>query len=61
VSLEIHLEAKIESLRDALAGRDQVKLREALGGRDRVSLEMHMEVMIYRDWRSTWRWSIWRR
>jgi len=32
-----------------------------LGGPDRVSLEMHLEAMINRDWRSTWRWLIWRR
>jgi len=44
----MHLEAEI------------VKLKDALGGRDRASLEMHLEAMIDQDWRSTWRWSIWR-
>jgi len=46
-SLEMHLEAEI------------VYLRDALGGCDRVSLEIHLEAMIDRDWRSTWRCSIW--
>jgi len=42
----MHLEAAIMSL------------RYALGGRDRGSLEIHLEAMIRRDWRSTWRRSI---
>ena len=33
-------------------------LRDAFVGRDRSSLEMHLQTMIERDWRSTWRWSI---
>ena len=35
-----------------------MNLEDALGGRDRASLEMHLEAMIERNWRSTWRWSI---
>ena len=33
---------------------------DALWGCDRASLEMHLQAMIERDWRSTWRRSIWR-
>ena len=36
------------------------ELRDILRGRDRASLEMHLQAMIERDWRSTWRQSIWR-
>ena len=45
-SLEMHLEAGIEYLRDTLGGQNQVELRNALGGHDRASLEMHLEAMI---------------
>jgi len=31
-----------------------------LGGCDRATLEMHLEAIIEWDWKSTWRWSIWR-
>ena len=44
MGLEMHLEAEIKELRDALGGRDQVKLRDALGGRGRARLERHLEV-----------------
>jgi len=38
------------------------ELRDTLQGHDRASLGMHLwQAMIERDWRSTWRWSIWRR
>jgi hypothetical protein len=33
---------------------------DMLVGGDRASLEMHLEDMMVRDWRSTWRWSSWR-
>jgi len=33
---------------------------DALGRRDWASVEIHSRAMIERDWRSTWRWSIWR-
>jgi hypothetical protein len=59
-SLEMHLEAEIEYLRDALGGLDETELRDANAGHDRVSLEMHLEAMIDRDWSGTWMWSIWR-
>jgi len=43
VSLDIHLEAESSELRDALGGRNQ------------ASLEMHLEDVIERVWRCTWR------
>ena len=33
---------------------------DVLWGCDRASLEMQLQAMNERDWRSTWRWSIWR-
>ena len=48
-SLVMHLEAKI------------VGLTDALGDHDRATLEIHLEARIHRDWRISWRWSIWRR
>jgi hypothetical protein len=38
VSLEMHLEAEIECLIDALAGPDHVELRDALAGHDTASI-----------------------
>jgi len=32
-----------------------VNSEDSLGGRDRLSLGMHLQAMIERDWRSTWR------
>jgi len=37
-----------------------IEFRDALWGCDLASLEMHLQAMIERDWRSTWRRSIWR-
>ena len=40
---------------DTLGGRDRPSLEMPLGGRDRASVEMHLEAVIERGWRCTWR------
>ena len=70
MTLEIHLEAEMVSLRDTLGGCDRasldmhleaniVELRDALRGLDQASFEMFFEATIDQDGRSTWRWLIW--
>jgi len=70
--LEMHLETEIEwtqrctwrprssELRWCTWRPWSIELGDALWGCDRGSLEMHLQAMIERDWRSTSRWSIWR-
>jgi len=56
VSFEMHLEAMIvRTCRPELS-----ECEGTVGARDRGRLEMHSQAMIERDWRSTWRRSIWR-
>jgi len=62
VNSEMHFEAVIELVWTCNWRPRLSELRDTLRGRDRASLEMHLQqAMIERDWRRTWRWSIWRR
>jgi len=56
-----HLERVIERVWRCSGRQRSSELRDVFGGRDCASLERHSEAMINRDWRCTWRWSIWRR
>jgi len=69
---EMHLETEIEwtqrctwrprssELRRFIWRLWSIEFRDALWGCERASLGMHLQVIIERDWRSTWRQSIWR-
>jgi len=48
----MYLEAVIERVERCTWKPRSSELRDALGGRDRASLEMQLEAMIDRDWRS---------
>ena len=48
----MYLEAVIERVERCTWKPRSSELRDALGGRDRPSLEMQLEAMIDRDWRS---------
>jgi len=59
VNSEIHLEGRIEWTQRCTGRPWLSEFGDALWGRDRASLDMHMLAMIGRDWRSTWKRSIW--
>jgi hypothetical protein len=55
---EMHLEAMIERLWGCTGRPWWSEHRDILGCRNRVSFELHLEVMMKKDWRSTWRRSM---
>ena len=59
-SLEMQLETETEWTQKCTGRGWSSEFGDALGGRDRASLEMHLQAIMEGDWRSTWRWSIWR-
>jgi hypothetical protein len=53
--LEMHLVAEIESLRDALGRQDRVSLGMHFEAKIKLISDMHLEAIIERLWRCTWR------
>ena len=55
-----NLEAVIEPVRIYTCRPKSSESGDTLGGHDGASVEVHLQAMSERDWRSTWRRSIWR-